>query len=366
MILELLRAEISHRQMHAALVGPLNEAGKISSTDGCQANSKRRPCPASTILAQKDPLSCSRASSATRLLFQPLGMSSTSYRHSDYLARTNRAVLHALEGGRFQPLYDRDPDAQAPAGGVSSNVLDLATWLNLLLADGKYDGKQLISPQALLPALTPQAFSSPGQVLGARSGFYGYGFTVNVNPNGRVSMGHSGAFLLGAGTAFQILPSADVGIVVLTNGAPVGAAEAITLQFMDTVQYGAPTRDWFAIANLAMMRLHNPEGDLATMRAPTDPKPPRDLASYGGLYENSYFGPATVSMDGDHLRLTLGPKGKSFLLSHWDADTFALPLSGENASAGSVSSVCFALLNGAAKTFTVEYLDTSGMATWRR
>ena len=88
-------------------------------------------------------------------LFKPLGMASTSYRYRDYAARGNRASLHVYQQGSFQALGQRDADAQAPAGGVSSNVVDLAEWLKLLLADGQYRGKPLIAPQALLPALSP-------------------------------------------------------------------------------------------------------------------------------------------------------------------------------------------------------------------
>jgi len=303
---------------------------------------------------------------AERVFFTPLGMKLTSYRHADYLARSNRAVLHAFEGGRFQPLYDRNPDAQAPAGGVSSNVIDLASWLKLLLADGELDGKPFIASDALLTALTPQTVSAPSQALGARSGFYGYGFNVGINPNGRVNIGHSGAFLLGAGTVFYIVPSADIGIVVLTNGAPVGAAEAIALQFLDTVQYGKPTRDWFALFQAVIKGLFDPEGDLAGKNPPSNPAPARDLASYAGRYENSYFGPATVSVEGDHLRFVLGPQAKSFPLSHWNGDTFALSLSGENAPAGSRSSVRFTGSGGPAGAFTVEFFNNNGMGTWRR
>src|SRR3546814_20533731 len=77
-------------------------------------------------------------------------MKSTSSRHADYLAHDNRAVLHALEDGRFQPLFDRNPDEQSPAGGVSSTVRDLAEWVKFLLAKGLHQGNQLASPEALL------------------------------------------------------------------------------------------------------------------------------------------------------------------------------------------------------------------------
>ena len=42
-----------------------------------------------------------------------------------------------------------------------------------------------------------------------------------------MEISHSGAFELGAGTNFVILPSADVAIVALTNGTPSGVPEAL-------------------------------------------------------------------------------------------------------------------------------------------
>ena len=303
---------------------------------------------------------------ADRLLFQPLAMRSTSYLHKAFLAQPNRAVLHAFEGGKFKLLYDRNPDEQAPAGGVSSNVTELAKWLQLLLAGGKHGGETLMTTEAILPALTPQVVNGRGDAFDARTGFYGYGFNVNVNANGRTSMGHSGAFLLGAGTTFQILPSADVGIVVLTNGAPVGAAEAIAARFMDIVQYGEETRDWYALAHQRMMDFFKPVGDLAGATPPPHPKPARNLADYAGQYANLYLEAATVKVEGDHLVLLLGPRLMKFPLRHWDGDTFAMSPGGENAPEGSLSSVKFSGREANPKVMTVDYLNAEGLGTLSR
>ncbi len=91
---------------------------------------------------------------ADELLFRPLGMASTSYRHSDFLARTDRAELHVKPDGAWVHLVDRVPDAQAPAGGVSSTVRDLAEWMRLELAQGAHNGDQVIHPDAI--AATPR------------------------------------------------------------------------------------------------------------------------------------------------------------------------------------------------------------------
>ena len=165
---------------------------------------------------------------ATTSLLRPLGMSSASYRFSDFEARPNRAVGHIHVDGKYEPLYTRDAAPEAPAGGASASVNDMTHWLSMVLANGSYDGKQIVDPKALLPALTPQIVSSPATEPAMRSGFYGYGFNVASTSAARMEISHSGAFELGAGTNFVILPSADVAIIALTNGTASGVPEALT------------------------------------------------------------------------------------------------------------------------------------------
>lgn len=299
-------------------------------------------------------------------LYGPLGMTSTSSRYADFLARENRATLHTLENGRFVPGLTRDPDQQSPAGGVTSNVTDLAEWAKLILANGRRDGGEMISPAALLPALRAQAFSAPAGTIGARSGFYGFGFNVSVNANGRPDMSHSGAFVTGAATNVQFLPSADLAIIVLTNAGPVGAAEAITGHFLDIVQYGAPTRDWYALMHPLLMQNYAPVGDLVGKMAPSRPTPARTLADYVGTYDSPYFGPARISQGENGLVLTLGPAAITMPMTHWDGDVFSIAPRSENAPYGSLSSVRFEGTGGVLKSMRIDYLNEDGLATWTR
>ena len=95
------------------------------------------------------------------MLYRPLGMASTSSRFADFLARPNHAVDHVKVGDKWEPRFQRDPDPQSPAGGVSSSVNDMARWLTMVLANGTYNGQRIASPEALLPAITPQVVSMP-------------------------------------------------------------------------------------------------------------------------------------------------------------------------------------------------------------
>ena len=83
--------------------------------------------------------------------------------------RPNRAVGHVKVGDKWEPRYLRNPDPQTPAAGVSSSANDMARWLTMLLANGTYNGQRITSPEALLPAITPQVISVPAGSPQARA-----------------------------------------------------------------------------------------------------------------------------------------------------------------------------------------------------
>ncbi|RWM77753.1 MAG: DUF3471 domain-containing protein [Mesorhizobium sp.] len=112
--------------------------------------------------------------------------------------------------------------------------------------------------------------------------------------------------------------------VVLTNGVPVGAAEAVAASFMDILQNGQVTRDWYPYIKPRFMVYYKPVGDLAGKDKPTNPAKARSPSFYAGQYTSHYFGTATVLADGEKLVLELGPKPLQFTLEHWDGDTYAL------------------------------------------
>ena len=129
---------------------------------------------------------------ADEVLFRPLGMASTSYRFADYEpGRTGRSAISTSTAATSRS-YIRDADPEAPAGGASSSVNDMTRWLAMVLANGSYDGKQIVDAKALLPAVTPQIVSSPATEPAMRSGFYGYGFNVGSTSAARMELSHSG------------------------------------------------------------------------------------------------------------------------------------------------------------------------------
>jgi CubicO group peptidase (beta-lactamase class C family) len=297
---------------------------------------------------------------ADEAVFRPLGMTSTSFRFADYQARPDRAVGHIHVDGKYEPLYVRNADPESPAGGASSSLNDMTRWLAMMLANGGHDGKQIVDPKALLPAVTPQIVSSPASEPAMRSGFYGFGFNVGTTSAARTSLSHSGAFELGAGTNFVILPSADVAIVALTNATPSGVPESLTAEFADLVQFGEVREDWYKLYGDIFKQMEQPTGSLIGQQPPSNPAPAAPLASYVGTYRNDYWGPARVTEVDGKLHLSLGAK-LDVPLDHWDGNVFSYTWVSENSPPGTVSKATF---DG--NKLTLEYYDTFKKGTFTR
>jgi CubicO group peptidase (beta-lactamase class C family) len=297
---------------------------------------------------------------ADDVLFGPLGMKSTSFRFADFSARPDRALGHIHVDGRYEPLYVRDPDPEAPAGGASSSVNDMTRWLTMMLANGSDDGKQIVDPEALLPAVTPQIVSSRATEPAMRSGFYGYGFNVSPTSAARMELSHSGAFELGSSTNFVILPSADVAIVALTNATPSGVPEALTAEFADLVQFGEVREDWYKLYSDIFKQMEQPTGSLVGQKPPANSAPAAPLTSYVGTYNNDYWGQARITEKDGKLQLALGTK-LDVPLEHWDGNVFTYSWVSENAPPGTISKATF---DG--NKLTLEYYDAFKKGTFVR
>lgn len=299
-------------------------------------------------------------------LYQPLGMTSTSSRLGDYLKRPNRASGHVLVDGRWMPKFQREPDAQSPAGGVSSSVNDLAKWMRLQLAGGTFEGRQILAADALAETHHPHMLTGFNHLNGLPV-FYGLGWNVSHDPQGRLRLSHSGAFSLGAATAVYLVPAESLGVAVLTNAAPLGVPEALAGLFLDHALYGGPTADWLKIYKgvFAQMQAAEDAQIADYSRPPASPAPAAPSAVYTGTYANPFFGQAIVAENDGGLTLALGPRKTGHALKHWDRDTFVYQTASE--SFVGQAGVFFSFgPNGVASSVTIENLNTLGDGTFQR
>ncbi|MEV4944339.1 serine hydrolase [Streptomyces sp. NPDC053755] len=300
---------------------------------------------------------------AADTLYKPAGMDSTSSRFEDFAKAPDRAYGHVEVDGVWKPEFVRDPDAQAPAGGVSSTARDMATWMRLQLANGTLDGRRIIDAEALERTHWPESVSNPPHAPAARTGFYGLGWNVSYDDQGRLRLSHTGAFAEGAHTNVTMLPGERLGIVVLTNTAPVGVADAVALDFFDIAQTGEVSRDWIPLVDA----LYQQEADAGRSKTdyahpPSGAAPAKAPETYAGTYGNDYYGRAEVVAGADGaLTLRLGPEPQTYRLTHYAGDTFSFPTAGENAVG--LTGVTF---TPDGRSFTVEYLNTEGLGTFTR
>ncbi len=271
-----------------------------------------------------------------------------------------------LVDGKWVQKFQRDPDTEAPAGGVSSSVNDLAKWMRLELANGKFEGKTIVDEKALTEARRPHMLTGHNPFTGMPT-FYGLGWNVVYDDEGPLHLNHSGAFALGAATYVHLVPGEQLGIVVLTNAYPIGFAEGLGSTFVDLALYGKSTQDWSALYKKAFS---DPEVLGLTpgfdyTKAPASPAAALKPEAYADTYRNDFFGDVSVIERRGTLAMTIGPQNKSFPLQHYDRDTFAYQTEGENAVG--LSGVTFTIdPNGKATQLTVENLNIRGEGTFKR
>ncbi|MBX3415782.1 MAG: serine hydrolase [Pirellulales bacterium] len=303
---------------------------------------------------------------AREKLYAPLGMKSTSSRFVDYAQAPNRALLHSLVDGKWVAKNTRQPDAQSPAGGVSSTLNDITRWLRLSLAEGKFEGRQIVDPAALFETHSPQIVTN-FDPQGGRMVTYGLGWIVEMERGGRVLLKHSGGFDLGMRTEVALLPADEIGIAVFSNAGPTGIPEAIVESFFDLLFDGKVQRDWVEFANrMFALQIEREAGErFDYSQPPVNPVAPAENATYTAKYRNDFFGEIEIAARQGVLQLLLGPKKQPFPLKHWNRDVFTYEPTGEMAAG--TSGVTFLVgPSGKADRVLLENLNIHGMGTFAR
>ena len=303
-------------------------------------------------------------------LYQPAGMTRTSFRFDDFVNAENRAHGHMHIDGAWTPRYVRNADPQSPAGGVSSTANDMARWVRLHLGSGTLDGTEIVPAAALDETHRPQIINTEiADPAVDRAGFYGLGWNVSYDDHGGIQISHSGAFALGTGTAVFLRPADGLGIVVLTNGTAIGVAESVGFGFLDIARYGEVQFDYVPILGSYFANEMRPAYglDIDYSTPPEQPLPAQDAATYTGTYENDLYGPIEIAEDGGELTLSQGPVDDPdvYPLTHWDRDTFLYLPIGENAN--HTSAVTFTIgADGLASQVSLENLNIHGREAFTR
>ncbi len=151
------------------------------------------------------------ATAARELLFAPLGAATASYAPTHVLlARLARGHRGGRPAARLPSLA-----SEIPAGGLHASVLDIARFQRLFLADGRIDGRPILSPASVAAMLTPVQPALPLDIEEQ----VGLGWQLSLQP-GLAHLGpiaaHGGAEFLFHSVA-MLSPDLGIGVAVCAN-----------------------------------------------------------------------------------------------------------------------------------------------------
>ncbi len=267
-------------------------------------------------------------------LFQPLGMDRTVTTETAFEKSTNVATPHGMVDGKLAAIHrywPHEADALPADGAIWSSANDMGHWLQMLLADGKFDGKTVLDAKVVRTMETPQMLIAPGTGVGNAirrwmpgGTFYSYGFGLFLqDDHGNTLVWHAGDDD-GMASALVMVPDQHLGIVVLSNMDHADARFAIVARVLQSM-LSLPHHDIepALLANAKKYQVEDAamEKQLAATRVPGS-KPSLPIADYAGNYHDDLDGNAHVNVEHGHLVLRLGNPDFTGDLEPWHDNTF--------------------------------------------
>jgi hypothetical protein len=258
-------------------------------------------------------------------------MLSSTPRQAEALKSNNVATPHAPINGKVVVVKPLDSDNTNPAGGISSNADDMAKWMAVLLSGGLLaDGSRIFSEQVyrdLTTLVTPMPLrgATIPELAPILPNFRGYALGLDViDLHGRKTLMHTGG-LPGYVSKVLWIPSARLGVTVLTNQEAGAAFESIVYRVADQ-HLGLPATDWAAAFKKLVDRQQAAvaEAEKKALSARGEaPRPPRPISAYASVFTDAWYGEIVVERVKNQLAMIF-TKTPSLVgnLEHWQDDTW--------------------------------------------
>ncbi|MFZ6678690.1 serine hydrolase [Undibacterium sp. Tian12W] len=266
----------------------------------------------------------------------PLNMTRTTTNLAETAGMTNLSAPHGKTDGKLTVVKPMPMANAAGAMGINTSAEDIAKWMTLLLDGGKLeapglDGKErrlysAVQSREMWTPQTPIRTSEPKQQLAAtRSNFAASGLGFELRDyQGLMLVSHRG-WQFGFYSVVAMVPSAKLGIAILTNAESGPALNALKYQLLDRY-LGLPQRiDWIATYSELATEAESKQNEQKKKedKAMTTSKPSLALAAYDGEYRDPWYGSATVKTVGAKLVLSfVKTPDLTGELTHFQNDTF--------------------------------------------
>jgi CubicO group peptidase (beta-lactamase class C family) len=260
----------------------------------------------------------------------PLGMKTTNFSDSAFSSDDNYAWPHRKIEGKAQVVKFVNLDNVGGAGVINSSAAEMANWLLLQLSRGKLPGgervfserqsQEMWTPQTILP-IGPY----PPSLSAARPMFAAYclGWLFR-DYHGRRVVGHTGG-VQGFVSRVTLVPEENLGVVILTNAEDGSAMDSLAYRIVDSYLGIAPY-DWIAaFHDVETIRVEEAAAFVKKAEAAraADSMPSLPLDRYAGIYNDDWYGPATIRIENGKLVFSLDHTPMAVAdLQRWQYDTF--------------------------------------------
>ncbi len=257
-------------------------------------------------------------------VLEPLGMTATDFSDAEMQKSPDYSLPYEEVKSTVQRIPFKPVEGIGPAGGINSNLEDMLRYTQMLLAKGKYNGKQIVTETSLRQIQTAQI------VMGVPSGYpelaypaYGMGWVIQTY-RGHDYVWHNGG-IDGFYTLVALLPKDSLGVVIVSNRLQKGPPEIISRNIFDRFLGLAPI-DWNQRLKAGAAKAEKAEAEAEKKtwaeRKPGT-RPAHALDEYAGTYEDPGYGTVTVTEGGGALQFQLNDL--SAALQHFHYDTFIVP-----------------------------------------
>ncbi len=256
---------------------------------------------------------------ASRLLV-PLGMTTSNFSIRKSQSNSDHAQPYGMIGGGVAPRPFFPSSVVGPIGGINSNVEEMIRFLQFNLAQGEFNGTQIVSKASMRELLTPEVVMPEFNQFDETTGFHSMGWQIFLI-RGEKWARHTGSFP-GFTAIAAFCPKRQCAYVVLTNLAYRPTAELVESNIRSRLLGRQPQDEFAFYRNLEQA------GDKAYEQARLERRPTQVQATsptypferYVGVYSNPAYGAFEVSFHDCHLRWHHhGFRGP---LAHYHYDTF--------------------------------------------
>jgi CubicO group peptidase (beta-lactamase class C family) len=258
-----------------------------------------------------------------RKIFTPLGMNATNFSVEDSKKVKNHALPYNEKEGQLEKIDFRNIDAIGPAGSINSNAEDMAKWLQLLLNEGKFDGKEILSAGSLKEMYKPQMVM-PGEINYDEIYYSSYGLAwMLTSYRGKLRVEHGGN-IDGFTTSVCFMPRDGIGVVVMTNMNGTALNSAIRNDVIDRL-LGGETKDWNGILlekRREILEASKVETETEDIIQRKGTRPSFDLKEYTGKYEHKGYGIIEIQEKDGNLVGLMNSEEVDF--EHYHFDVFKL------------------------------------------